>query len=119
METNPDVNRDLLCDMNPARLPNGQLQSHLAYDEFGNAPTVCGRCFVIVCRTCSDPDYDTEASLGSTPKNTNQDFDDDMPDITSFRPKDNHDNNDNDKGDNDKSYKGKGKERDYDDNDPV
>ena len=64
-----------LCDLNQNRLPNGQFEKHPAYVG-GLSPTQCPSCFGVFCRDCLEPDYDTDASLSSSPNHSGDEDDD-------------------------------------------
>ena len=69
----PDLSQDAVenqtCDLNPTLLANGEWERHGAFVG-GLSPVLCPSCQGVFCRDCCSPDnYDSDASLGSTPNN--------------------------------------------------
>jgi hypothetical protein len=65
----PENRANLPCDLNPTyQGPNMPLLSHSAFSPQGDPPVMCSRCFGIFCHDCvTNLDYDSGASLGSSP----------------------------------------------------
>jgi len=66
-EDSEDVGREAetMCDLASEGEP------HLAFSD-GLSPTVCNRCFAVMCRNCQDHlDYDSGAPISNTPSPVN------------------------------------------------
>jgi len=54
------------CALNPDYMPDGSLQSHLAFNH-GNPAYICSSCHMVACEECLTPNYSSDEYLYDTP----------------------------------------------------